>query len=121
MPANCEARLYASAKMLISLMHLTWDNAFSVCTTYSCLGRVLCEVISIDILVICFYSEANYLYGNSAMTQSEAPKALQASVRIEQLDPKIANCWISAQNQTGKFAFSMLDARRFKNLTFPSL
>ena len=55
------------------------------------------------------------------MTPSEAPKDSQASECSELLDLTRANCWISAQHQPGKFAFSMLEARRSKDLTCPSL
>jgi hypothetical protein len=49
------------------------------------------------------------------------PQALQASERSELRDPTRANCWISAQQQPGKLALFMSEARRSKNLTYPSL
>jgi hypothetical protein len=33
MPVNCEARPHAYAQMLIFVINLTWNHAFSVCTT----------------------------------------------------------------------------------------
>ena len=58
MPVNCEADSTIMPKSLFST-NLTWNHAFSVCTTSSSLGRVLCDVIAIDILVIGIFSEAN--------------------------------------------------------------
>ena len=52
---------------------------------------------------------------------SETPKALQASECSELLEPTRANCWISALQQPGKLAPSMLESRRSKSLTCPSL
>ena len=43
------------------------------------------------------------------------PQALQASERSEVNDPTRANCWISAQQQPGKLALFMLEARRATN------
>ncbi len=55
------------------------------------------------------------------MIHSETPKALQASECSELLEPTRANCWITALQQPGKLAPSMLEARRSKSLTCPSL